>query len=437
MDETVRIDPMERTEMLSRTVALAAPATHTVSCIPERQVVSAYGEREHLLIRVTGGAGHSRHSSVNICLLVDRSGSMDGAPLEYVKRACEYVVRNMQPQDTLSIVSFAESVDVVMPARRVVNPDLVMQHVNSIITGNTTNIYDGLVLASNQFSADTSSVNRVVLLSDGDPTAGIRDFGTITQQAATMKQKGISVTALGFGPDFNEELLAGIARRSTGTYAYIERADQIPEVFRREVQSAMSVAMQNLQLKVSLSRFTKLRQQPAPGIDLNTRSFSVGLGDVESGQCMSLLLDFEHSMRPAGKFRVAVIEAQYQNPGDMSTQTLSADAVMEFTRDVSRMQQEADPRVKAEIELQTAAKMLERTMMGLKTQQITVGQAQQDIERTMAMVSSAGETERTMQLQQAVQGLRTQSATGGVEKTLMEAVYELESGRRENGSRGA
>ncbi len=436
MDETVIIDMSERTELMSRTVATSV-AAHSVVCVPGRQVVSAYGEREHLLVQVVGGAGQAVRSAVNICLLVDRSGSMDGAPLEYVKRACDYVVRNMQPQDTLSIVSFAETVDVVMAARRVVNPDLVMQHVNSITTGNTTNLFDGLVMAANQFSADNGAVNRVVLLSDGDPTAGIRDFATITQQAATMKQKGISVTALGFGPDFNEELLAGVARRSTGTYAYIERAEQIPEVFRREVQSAMSVAMQNLQVKVSLSRFTKLRQQPAPGIDINTRSFTVNLGDVESGQSVNLLLDMEHVMRPAGKFRIATVEALFQNPGDMSPQSLQANAVMEFTRDVSRMQQEVDPRVKAEVDLQNAAKMLERTMMGLKTQQITVGQAQQDIERTMAMVSSAGETERTMQLQQAVQGLRTQAGSGGVEKTLMEAVYELESGRRENSSGGA
>ena len=78
---------------------------------------------------------------------------MEGEPIEYVKRACEYVVDMLEPNDILSIVTFEEQVDVLMPARRVVNKALVKEHIRRIEVGNTTNLYDGLMAGCMQISA--------------------------------------------------------------------------------------------------------------------------------------------------------------------------------------------------------------------------------------------------------------------------------------------
>ena len=68
-------------------------------------------------------------------------------------------------------------------------------------------------LAANVPGIEHQHLNRVLLLTDGEPTAGIKDFPSIVNQVAEHKNRGISITALGFGSEYNEELMAGIARR--------------------------------------------------------------------------------------------------------------------------------------------------------------------------------------------------------------------------------
>jgi Ca-activated chloride channel family protein len=115
--------------------------------------------RHHVLTQVTASgaagsaAGGGPRMPVNVALVVDRSGSMEGEPLEYVKRACSYVVDMLTPADVLSIVTFEETVEVLMPARRVSDPNLIKQHIQRITPGNTTNLFDGLYAGGAQVAS--------------------------------------------------------------------------------------------------------------------------------------------------------------------------------------------------------------------------------------------------------------------------------------------
>src|SRR5579872_4107414 len=161
--------------------------TIEVECLAgNRYAMAPEVTREHALVIVkASGQQVGRRAPINVCLCIDRSGSMEGEPLEYVKRACEYVVDMLEPNDILSIVTFEEQVDVLMPARRVVNKALVKEHIRRLDVGNTTNLYDGLMAACMQIAqvqAQTPGyVNRVLVLTDGEPTSGLKDFGSIVQ----------------------------------------------------------------------------------------------------------------------------------------------------------------------------------------------------------------------------------------------------------------
>ena len=116
-----------------------------------RYAMATESAREHALIQLqSSGMMAGRRLPLNLCLVIDRSGSMEGEPLDYVKRACGYVVDLLEPTDVLSVVTFEEQVDVVMPARRVVNKQLIKEHIQRIQPGNTTNLYDGIVAGASQ-----------------------------------------------------------------------------------------------------------------------------------------------------------------------------------------------------------------------------------------------------------------------------------------------
>src|SRR5207302_1998243 len=226
--------------------------------------------------------------------------------------------------------------DVVMPARRVINKALIKEHINRIEPGNTTNLFEGIVAGASQVSSVRSEayVNRIMLLTDGEPTAGTKDFPSIVGCVAEQKSRGISLTALGFGPDYNEELLAGMAKRSGGNYYYISRPELIPEVFRKELDALLTVTAKNLRLRLLLSRWVQVRQIYGHLPVFGNRSVEVPLPDLERGMSLSAVVELEMGRRPPGSYRVARAEVIYDDAvtGTMG-QTLADDLVFEFVAD--------------------------------------------------------------------------------------------------------
>ncbi len=395
-----------------------------------RYALATAASREHLLIMLrAGSASVGRRSPLNLCLVIDRSGSMEGEPLEYVKRACGYVVDLMEPSDVLSIVTFEEQVDIVMPARRVVNKALIKEHINRIQPGNTTNLYDGLVAGCMQVSSVGASgyLNRVLLLTDGEPTAGIKDFASIVGQVAQQKQNGITVTALGFGSDYNEELMAGIARRSGGNYYYIAQPSLIPEVFRRELETLMTITARNVRVRMTLPRGVRCRYVcGASSPQFGSRVVAYPLSDIERGSAVASLSEWEFDRHTPGVYRFARVEVLYDDVITGRTEALASDATIEFTTDAALVEAGKDPIVHRELEVHLASRNLEKTMMGMRTQQLTAMGAMQELQRTRTILMAAGRSDEAQDITQALDALRQGES---VEKTLIGTIYDLDLGK--------
>lgn len=399
-----------------------------------RPVALAQGvARENLLIEVVGtqamGAGRA---PLNLCLVIDRSGSMEGPPLEYVKRACGYVVDLLTEQDVLSIVTFEEMVEVLMPPRKVVNKQLVKEHINRLVPGNTTNLYDGLVLGMQQLTSSNlpGYLNRLVLFTDGEPTVGIKDFSTIVGVAGQAKERQVGVTALGFGPEYNEELLAGIARRSGGKYYYIDRPETIPDVFKKELERLMTVVARNLKLEMTLSRWIQLRQVFGGELTLRGRVAEITLVDVERGSRVTPLIEFEFPNHPAGTYRIAKLKLSYEDSITNRTETLTHDVVIEFTTDPARANVPQDPRVASEAQVALTSRTLEKTLMGMRTQQLSQTMVLQELHRTQQILIQQGRTQEAQEIAQAIRDMQKQES-GTAEKTLIGTVLNLEQGKKQ------
>lgn len=419
----------------ARTAMGAPPQALSLQVIAGNQYAqAARGTSEHALLQVdASGLAVGRRLPLNLCLVIDRSGSMEGEPLEYVKRACGHVVDLLDANDILSIVTFEERVDVVMPARRVVNKGLIKEHINRIQPGNTTNIYEGLTAGASQVASVRSEqyVNRVVVLTDGEPTAGVKDYPSIVGCAAEQRSRGVTTTALGFGPEYNEELLAGLAKRGGGNYYYIARPELIPEVFRAELEQLLTITAKNIRLRLVLGRWVEVRQvygmQPA----LGHRTAEVQLPDLERGASLRTLVELSLGRRPAGTYRVARAEVYYDDcVTGAFNQRLDGDLVFNFVADPALVASGVNGTVQREIELARASRNLERTMMGIKTHQLSAGMAMADLQRTQMLLQQSGMAEQAAEVGQAIQGLR--AGTGDAEKTLIGTVMDLDLGKRKS-----
>ncbi len=415
---------------------LGAPSTRalTMSAILGRPVALANSvAREGLLVEITGAQTATGRAPLNLCLVIDRSGSMEGTPLEYVKRACGYVVDLLSEGDVLSIVTFEETVEVLMPPRKIVNKQLVKEHINRLTAGDTTNLYDGLVLGIQQ----VTSVNlpgyqsHLMLFTDGEPTVGIKDFSTIVGVSARAKEHNFHITALGFGPDYNEELLAGIARRSGGKYYYIDRPERIPEIFQQELQRLMTVVARNLKLEVELARWVQVRQAFGGELHLRGRTAELSLVDVERGSRLTPVLELEFPNHPAGIYRIARLKLTYEDNLTGRPETLTDEVVLEFITDPARANVPQDPRVANELQIAVTSRALEKTIMGMRTQQLSQMQALQELERTRALLLQQGRLQEAQEVTQAIRALQGQD-TSSAEKTLMGTIVNLEQAKKES-----
>ncbi len=424
---TPGMDPM-RTTMGAPMRALEIEAV-----LGSRCAYAGGASREHLLVLLkSNSANVGRRMPLNLCLVIDRSGSMEGEPLEYAKRACGYVVDLLEPSDVLSIVTFEEQVDVVMPARRVMNKALVKEHINRIQPGNTTNLYDGMVAGCMQISSLNSNgyLNRVLLLTDGEPTAGIKDFNSIVQQVQEQKKRGISITALGFGGEYNEELMAGIARRSGGNYYYIAQPALIPEVFRRELETLMTITAKNVNVRMTLSRGVQGRYvYGVPGPHFTQKTIEFQLPDIERGSAVSNLSELEFDRHVPGTYRVVKVDVSYDDAVSGRPETISVDAVLDFVNDSSQVEAGRNPVVQRELEVHLASRNLEKTMMGMRTQQLTAMGAMSELNKTRTMLMQSG---RSAEAHEVTMAMDTLQKGGEVEKTLIGTIYHLDQGKKKS-----
>ena len=413
----------------------------TAEIIPGRAVTMANGPaREQFLVEfhaggsagIAMGVGVAR-TPLNLCLVIDRSGSMEGPPLEYVKQACSYVVDLLSPNDVLSIVTFEETVDVLMPPQKVTNKGPIKDGISRLMAGNTTDLHGGISLGAQQVMqvTDPGRATRIIVLSDGDPTAGIKDFSALVALAGDVKSRGVTITFLGFGPDYNEELLASMAKRAGGNYYFIPQPQLIPEIFRTELEKLMTVTARNLKLTLKLSRWVSMRGQHAQPGSPGDRDFEISLADLERGTTIQQVFDFEFQNHPLGHYRVAAGKLAYDDTNTGKTEVLDLDFVLEFSADSARYSAPQDPRVRQASDIQLASRAVEKTIMGLKTQQISSAAAVAELQKTQMLLLGEGRTAEAQEVTQALRAIQS-GDMGGAEKTLMGTMVHLDQGKRQD-----
>lgn len=431
------LDP-NRTQSLAdanRTLMTAPPANKalTAEVVAGRDCALANSPaRETFLFEITGTGGISEaRTPLNVCLVIDRSGSMEGEPLEYVKRACAYVLDLLAPDDIVSIVTFDDTAQVLMPPAHIQNKELVKQHIQRIEPGNTTNLYDGISLGAQQVIAtqDPSRVERIVVFTDGEPTAGIKDFQSLVAHVGDIKQRGVTCTFLGFGYDYNEELLAAMAKRAGGNYYFINRPEAIPEIFRVEMHRLMTTVARNVELRLKAARWVTIRQAYGHNIQPGQQEATLGLADVERGTTLQSVVELEFQNHPLGQYRVLAGTLSWDDALTGKRETMDLDCIIEFTADHQRCSAPQNPRVAQSVQISLATRVVEKTMMGLKAGELTAQMAIQELQETQMLLQQDGRTEEAAQVAQAVRDLQ-QGKTGDVEKTLIGTITQLDQGKK-------
>ena len=190
---------------------------------------------------------------LNLALVLDRSGSMQGRPLEEAKKCAAMLVDRMGEDDMLSVTTYDSRVDVIIPTTKVVDKNLLKDTINQINPGGTTALYDGWSIGAEQVAefADNNSLSRVLLLSDGQANSGLTDEETITSHCGTMAENGVTTSTYGLGPRFNENLMSAMATAGQGQSHYGQTADDLMDPFSEEFDLMEAIIARRMRLRIS------------------------------------------------------------------------------------------------------------------------------------------------------------------------------------------
>ena len=219
----------------------------------DHEPVADGGWMVHALLRLEGEAPENRDRvPLNLSLVLDRSGSMEGDKIRAARRAAAMLVRRLAPADTVSVVAFDDTVQVVAKPATGDAQELLPQLIEAMECGAATNLSGGW-LRGRDLVADNlreGGVNRVLLLTDGRANVGLTEPGQLIGLCRAGTEKGIATTTIGFGQDYDEDLLRAMADAGRGGAYYIEKVDQASGIFEEELEGLLSIAAQNVRVTV-------------------------------------------------------------------------------------------------------------------------------------------------------------------------------------------
>ncbi|MGI4869699.1 MAG: vWA domain-containing protein [Janthinobacterium lividum] len=257
-----------------------------------------------LLLSFREDVANPHRRPLNVALVIDRSGSMAGVPLRYALQAAANFVDRLTAEDRLSIVVYDDKVDTLLDAQLVTDKEAIKAIVQGVRAGGITNLSGGWLRGCElvaKYKTD-QHVNRVLLLTDGQANAGITNAAVLTSTAGKKAEEGITTTTLGFGQQFEEDLLIGMARAAGGNFYFIQSLDDAADVFGIELDSLKSIAAQNLTVTLTpigqatiadVLSLARTEPQPEGRLLLN-------LGDVYENEDKLLGLQLKLPALPAG-----------------------------------------------------------------------------------------------------------------------------------------
>lgn len=275
---------------------------HTLSLdfrhLPER---AGYAVRALLELQGTPRTDATR-VPLRLSLVLDRSGSMAGEPLEAATRAAADVVRRLAADDVVSVVAFDHQVTTIIPPHRGGEEADVSTRILALQSGGNTNLSGGWLRGRELVAQhrDDGAVHRVLLLTDGHANAGITDAAALAAMAAESRAKGITTSCVGFGEGYDEALLRAMADAGGGNVFHIERADQAALAFGDELAGLQTLAGQNLAVTCALGAEVVLAQVHGdwPSTD-GPAGRTYELGDLYAREPKRLLIEFFCAVAPS------------------------------------------------------------------------------------------------------------------------------------------
>ncbi len=255
--------------------------------------------------------------AVNVALVIDRSGSMEGQPMIDAKKAAQNFVERLANGDSVSIVSFSDSVRVDFRSSVVTseNRQTIHRSIEQMYADGGTNISGGFEAGVNQISRSSNdrSIDRVILLTDGMPNYGLTSTEQLVDITRRYQREGVTLTAIGFGLHYNEDLMAAMADAGAGNYYYAKDREAVASAFSTEFQQLNSIVARRTRLQVELREGVRVAEVFGYPFEQNGQVVEIPLAEFYSGQNKTILMQLQAATPEIGSMAIADLRLDYED----------------------------------------------------------------------------------------------------------------------------
>jgi len=305
--------------MLLMTAAIAFGKAVSVTTEVDRPVIMA-GQKQSVFLKVALKGCDLDHleqrTPVNVSIVIDKSGSMSGEKIEKAREAAILALKRLKSSDIVSVVTYDNDVEVLVPATKMTKRNTIIRKIRSINANGGTALYAGVKEGSEEVRKFLSKqyANRVVLLSDGMANVGPDSPKALGKLGGELVKKGISVSTVGLGLGYNEDLMSRLAFKSDGGHYFAERASELASVFDKEFDRALSVVAQEVNIEIICGEGMRPVRILGREGQINGRRVNLDIQNIYSNHEKYAIIEVEIPAHSNGKVRqIASVRVNYHD----------------------------------------------------------------------------------------------------------------------------
>ncbi|MBL9018882.1 MAG: VWA domain-containing protein [Myxococcales bacterium] len=336
---------------------------------PSEKILSSQTE-QFVAVSITTPAGAAQvRPPLSVAVVIDRSGSMSGAPMEHAKSAAARLIGELSPDDAFTVISYSSGDEVVAPMTRA-TPEAksaARAAINRIYDDGGTCISCGLTRGAAELARSpvTGGLQRIVLISDGQANEGIWDRTELAQLAQTTAARGVSITALGVGLDFDEVTMQRIAEVGRGRYYFVEDTARLAQMFSRELGGLTETIAADVRLLVDGGPGVRIVSAIGyPMVQQGDWSI-VSIPDLRAGETRKVVLRVTQASPALAQ---ATVQLAWREVSDGAARRSTAEARAEVTDASGEVTATVDRAAMQAVEEALASEALERATTVYETQ---------------------------------------------------------------------
>ena len=369
----------------------------------------------------------------HLALVIDRSGSMRGERLRSAIAGANAAVDHLGEGDVVSVIAFDSSPSRVVPATVIDagNRERIKAAIRGITVGGETCISCGIDDGISELQGTSGKVERMVVLSDGEATAGIRDLAGFRSLAAHAREKGMSVTTIGVGTSYNQKILGGIAQEAGGGHYFIEDAASMERAFQTEADKLRATVAVDTTATLELGAGVELVRVFDRAFQKQGNHLVVPLKNFDKSDTQTVLIEVRVPTGAVGAAKVANVELTYRD----LVRSEQGRATGTLAVDIAAGESDLDPIVSGRVQRsQTAAAVLgandlfqqgrfDEAQAKLATAQQSLSAAAARAKKSPAPAGRSAELDQNFEgqasaLSNASSGLKKENAKPAADKAL-------------------